>query len=61
MSIVKKPTVGLMIRIKEAKKVTLDIKSQLRALKLNALYDAQFVNLTEDNIRKNFVSYFKNS
>lgn len=48
----QKSTVGFVIRINEGKHVSSEIKSQLRELKLNMKYDAQFVKLDEDTIRK---------
>ncbi len=50
MSTKSKSTVGFMVRIKEGHSLSGGIQSQLRQLKLNNLYDGQFVNLTEELI-----------
>lgn len=45
-------TVGFMIRIHEGRHASAEIKQSLKDLGLNAKYDATFVKLDEEKIRK---------
>lgn len=47
----KKDTVGLLVRVHLARHAADEIKSTLRSLNLHKKYDAVFVNLDEDQIR----------
>ncbi len=49
---ITKRTVGLVVRIKEAKHISGEIKSQLRELQLTHIHDAKFVVLNEDTMSK---------
>ena len=49
---ISKDTVGLMVRLHDGKNLTGALKAELRELKLNQKYDAQFINLNEENISK---------
>ena len=49
---ISKDTVGLMVRLHDGKNLTGALKAELRELKLNKKYDAQFINLNEENISK---------
>lgn len=50
--VIVKSSVGLVIRISDGKNIAGSLKGQLRELRLNNKYEAKFVKLDEEALRK---------